>query len=182
MARKRKPKNMLLGATDKLPNLPTHERMKKGHISIRNNIGLADDPLRIDKLLKNGIIDEMQHLYGMQIITYWTIANRPFIRSASFEPRIGRLMPNFDHINISRMSAEDKFYKTMGFLSERDRGLISKICFNEIAAIEAGRSMGLAVNSITIYVRHAFEALGNALAKMREFKKETEGEESRVTG
>jgi hypothetical protein len=158
----------------KFPNLPTAERAKWGDVSIRNNIGLVDDPLRIDKLLRNGIIDEMQHLYGMQIITYWHIANRPFIRTASYEQRIGRVVGNFEFINITRMSAEDKFYKTFAFLSERDRGLISKICFDELPAIEAGKSLGLPINSITVYVRNAFDNLGEALSKMRDFRKTME--------
>ena len=161
----------------KFPNYPTCERMQHNHVSIRNNIGLVDDPLRIDKMLKNGIIDEMQHLYGLQIITYWHIANRPFIRTASYEQRIGKGHGSFEFINISRMSAEDKFYKTMAFLSERNRALISKICFDELPAIEAGRSMGLPVNSITVYVRAAFDALGDALSAMRDFKKQQEKEE-----
>jgi len=161
----------------KFPNLPTRERVSHGYVSICNNIGLAEDPLRIDKLLKNGIIDEMQHLYGLQIITYWHIANRPFIRTASYEQRIGKGYSPMEFINISRMSAEDKFYKTMEFLSARDRLLVSKLCFDEMPAIEAGKSMGLPVNSITVYVRSAFDALGNALAQMRAFRKAQEKEQ-----
>lgn len=160
----------------KFPNLPTPERVGHGGISIRSNIALDSDPLRIDKLLKNGIIDEMHHLYGMQIITYWHIANRPFIRTASYEQRIGKTLGNFEFINITRMSAEDKFHKTMAFLTERERGLITRICFDELPAIEAGRSLGLPVNSITVYVRDAFDALGNALGRMRDFRKAMEKE------
>lgn len=155
-------------------NLPTKERINKGGIRICNNIGMQDNPLRIDKLMRNGIIDEMQHLYGMQIITCWMIANRAFIRAASYEMRIGKIMPNLDFINLSRMSAEDKFHKTMALLNERERALISKICFDEMGAIEAGRSIGLPVNNITVYVRAAFDALGNALSEIRRQKREME--------
>ncbi len=174
MAKKRKRNKILKFMTGEFPNLPTHERMFKGNVSIRNNIGIVDEPLRIDKLLRNGIIDEMQHLYGMQIITYWMIANRPFIRTSSYEQRIGKIMPNFEYLNISRMGAEDKFYKTMEFLGERDRVLICKICLEEMGAIEVGRKLGLPVNSITVYVRAAFDALGNALVKMRKYKSHVE--------
>jgi hypothetical protein len=164
----------------KFPNLPTKERKQHGHVSIRQNIGLVDDPLRIDKMLKNGVIDEMQHLYGMQIITYWHIANRPFIRTASYEQRIGKTFGDFQFINISRMSAEDKFYKTFSFLNDRDKSLISKICFDELPAIEAGKSIGLPINSITTYVRNAFDNLGEALTKMRDFRKEMEKEPENI--
>jgi len=175
MPRKKKTKNSPISVV-RLPNLPTQERMDKGYISIRDNIGLEEDPLRIDKLLKNAIIDEMQHLYGMQIITYWRIASRPFIRTASYEPRIGKIMPSFDAINISRMSAEDKFYKVFALLNEQNRQLITKICFEELPAIEAGKQIGLPINSITMYVRAAFDALGDALAKMRQQKRQMEKE------
>lgn len=175
MARKKKHKKSLPCMIKQFPNLPTYERMLQGGISIRNNAGLVDDPIRIDKLLKNGIIDEMQHLYGLQIITYWTIANRPFLRTASYEQRIGKgSMSGLEFINISRMSAEDKFYKTMEFLNERERLLISKICFDEMAAIDAGRAIGLPVNSITSFVRDAFNVLGNALSRTRDFSRKIE--------
>lgn len=41
-------------------NLPTQERMRIGDVRINKGILKAEDPLRIDKLLANGIIDEMQ--------------------------------------------------------------------------------------------------------------------------
>lgn len=174
MARKKSPKKYPLKVLEH-PYFPTRERMSKGTVSIRGDLWQAEDPIRIDKLLRNGIIDEMQHLYGMQIITYWLIANRPFIRTASYEQRIGKTPGNsFEFLAISRMSAEDKFYKTMEFLNTRERSLITKICFEEAGAIEAGKSLGLPVNSITLYVRAAFDALGDALARMRKFKKEME--------
>lgn len=165
MGRKKNGKKEILTTktSDHALNLPTVERMLKGDVRIRSNAGLVDEPMRIDKLLNNRIIDEMQHLYGIQITTYWMIANRPFMRTASYEQRVGKVLPGFDYINISRMSAKDKFYKTMEFLDARDRALISKIYFEEMGAIEAGRSLGLPVNSITVYVRAAFDALGNAL-------------------
>ncbi|HEU5046251.1 MAG TPA: hypothetical protein VFT64_00240 [Rickettsiales bacterium] len=177
MARRKKHNKALLKQLDGYPNLPTQERIVKGGVLIRNNIGIVDEPLRIDKLLRNGIIDEMQHLYGLQIITYWTIANRPFLRGPSYEPRIGKTHSSLEFINLSRMSAEDKLYKTMDALNARERNLISKICFEEIAAIDAGRSMGLPVNGITVYVRAAFDALGNALSSMRTFCREQEKKE-----
>jgi hypothetical protein len=152
--------------------LPTEERMRVGDIVIRNNRGVAEEPLRIDKLLANGIIDEMQHLYGMQIITLWTIASRPFLKAIQYEARTGgSFAPNFEQINLSRMSAEDQFYKTMRQLSARDHGLIRRICLEEMAAIAAGKELGLAINSVTVYVRAAFDALGNALAQMRRERK-----------
>jgi|GEM_PF-957058 len=158
------------------PNLPTKERMRIGDVQIKNNIAQIYDPLRIDKMLKNDIIDETQHLHGMQIITLWTIANRPFLKASQYQPRIdgSNCRPNFEFINISRMDAEDKFHKIMSFMSERNRLLIGKICFEEMPAIAAGKSLGLPINSITVYVRDAFDALGNALGKMRNFKKELE--------
>jgi hypothetical protein len=172
MARKKKNRKSLTLA-ERYPNLPTQQRMAHGGIRIRNNIAQVDEPLRIDKMLKNQVIDEMQHLYGMQIITLWTIANRPFLRAMKYEQRTNKTA-NFEFINLSRMGAEDQFHKTLGFMRERDRELIAKICFEELGAIEAGRQLGLPVNSITVYVRAAFDALGNALARMRDFKKELE--------
>lgn len=155
-------------------HLPTQERMNHGSVIIRNNIAYADDPLRIDKLLKNGIIDEMQHLYGMQIITLWNIASRPFLKAAQYEPRHLMRLPDFNHINLSRMGAEDQFYKVMSLLKAREHELICRICFKEQAVIEAGRGMGLPVNSITVYARAAFDALGDALARMRDQKRAME--------
>jgi hypothetical protein len=171
--KKKKKKRQKSYIAGRYPNLPTKERLARGGITIRNNIGQVDEPLRIDKLLSGGVIDEMQHLYGMQIITLWTIASRPFLKAMQYEHRSGQ-MPNFEFINISRMSAEDQFYKTMGFLRKREHMLISKICFEEKGAIEAGREMKLPINSVTVYVRAAFDALGDALAKMRDIKKSME--------
>lgn len=174
MARKKKHKTSLLEQLNTFPNLPTRERVAKGGVTIKSNIGIVDEPMRIDKLLKNGIIDEIQHLYGMQVTTYWMIANRPFLRTPSYEPRIGKTHSSLEYINLSRMSAEDMLYKTMDALNARERTLISKICFEEMAAIDAGRSIGLPVNGITSYVRAAFDALGDALAAMRAFRREQE--------
>jgi len=181
----RKKKKSKLNLAERYPNLPTKERMSRADITVRNNIGHVDEPLRIDKLLKNAVIDEMQHLYGMQIITLWTIATRPFIQAMKYEQRTNARIPSFEFINISRMSAEDQFHKTMGYLRTRDRELIAKICFEEKGAIEAGRELKLPVNSITVYLRSAFDALGNALGRMRDMKKamekpkEEEGDEQR---
>jgi hypothetical protein len=41
--------------------------------------------------------------------------------------------------------------------------------------------MGLPVNSITVYVREAFDALGDALARMRDLRKELEKPEQEKT-
>ena len=54
-----------------------------------------------------------------------------------------------------------------------------KICFEEMAAIAAGRALGLPVNSITAYVSEAFDALGNALANMRAVRKALEEKEEK---
>lgn len=43
-----------------------------------------------------------------------------------------------------------------------------------MAAIAAGRQLGLPVNSITVYVHDAFDALGEALSAMRKYKRELE--------
>lgn len=162
-------------ATLHYANLPTQERFKQGDITIRNSVALAEDPLRIDKLFANGIIDEMQHLYGLQIITLWTITTRPLLRSTRYDPSMVRgYRLDHSHLLISRMSAEDQFYKTMSLLAKRPHDLIAKICFEEKAAIAAGREMGLPVNSITVYVRDAFDALGNALSEMRRYRKQLE--------
>jgi hypothetical protein len=152
-------------------NLPTEERMRRGDIVVRNSRAHAEHPLRIDKLFAGSIIDEMQHLYGMQIITLWTIASRPFIKAVQYEHKTSSSAPDLEYINLSRMGAEDQFYKTMGYLRPREHELICRICFKEQGAIEAGRAMGLAINGITSYVRDAFDALGDALAKMRELKR-----------
>jgi hypothetical protein len=77
-------------------------------------------------------------------------------------------------INLSRMSAEDQFYKAMSFLRPREHELICRICFKEQGAIEAGRGMGLAINGITAHVRAAFDALGEALSRMRDARRELE--------
>lgn len=153
--------------------MPTHERLKRGGIVIRDNIAQAEEPLRIDKLLKNGIIDEMQHLYGMQIITYWMTANRPFLATMKYE-RVGGRTIDSDYVCLSRMGAEDMFHKTMARLNERERELIRRICFDEQGALEAGRALGLPVNGVTQYVRMAFDALGDALAAVRDLRKTLE--------
>jgi len=174
MARQKKHRKKSMAKREREQNLPTQERMDHGGIVIRSNRAQAEDPLRIDKLLKNGIIDEMQHLYGMQIITLWTIASRPFIKISQYEQRSLACLPDFNAINLTRMSAEDQFHKTMGMLRAREHEIIRRICFEEQGAIEAGRAMGLAVNSITVYVRAAFDALGDALARMRDMKRQLE--------
>jgi len=177
MARRKKAKKSGKKTGKAFENLPTEERLRHGGILIRSNRAEAEDPLRIDRLLKNDVIDEMQHLYGMQIITLWTIASRPFLKSMRYEHRTGMRLPDFDHINLSRMSAEDQFYKTMGFLKPRAHELVRRICFEEQGAIAAGRAMGLPVNGITSYVREAFDGLGDALAKMRELRRALEKQE-----
>jgi hypothetical protein len=99
-------------------NLPTAERYVKGGITVKNNMAKVDEPLRIDKLLKNGVINEMQHLYGLQIITLWTIAQRPFTGMMQYgdAPRgAGVAIPELT--NISRMDGNDQFYKTMLYLA-----------------------------------------------------------------
>lgn len=78
------------------------------------------------------------------------------------------------HMALGRMSAEDQFYKTMNSLRQRPHDLIVKICFEELPAIAAGRQLGLPVNSITVYVREAFDELGNALSEMRRYKKQVD--------
>ncbi len=174
MGRKKKRKQQGCKTKTIYENLPTIERLRHGGITIRSHIAQVDESLRIDKLLTGGIIDEMQHLYGMQIITLWTIARRPFLKSIQYERTASAPSGHFELIHLGRMSAEDQFYKTMGYLCKRDHDLISKICFEEIAAIAAGRQLGLPVNSITVYVRAAFDALGDALARMRDLKKALE--------
>jgi hypothetical protein len=174
MARRKKQKKGSRRTLANAENLPTLERMRHGGVLVRNNRAEAQDPLRIDKMLKNAIIDEMQHLYGMQIVTLWTIASRPFLKSMQYEQRSLTRLPDFELINLSRMNAEDQFYKTMSFLKPREHELICRICFKEQGAIEAGREMGLAVNGITAYVRAAFDALGEALARMRDLKRAME--------
>jgi len=168
-----KKRAIILNSAERNINLPTPERRAKGSISVHNNIARADEPLRIDKLYRSGVIDEMQHLYGVQIITLWTTASRPLLKTMRYE-RIGSSLMPGDFINISRMSAEDQLRKTLGFLCKRDYTLIGKICFEEQGAIEAGRSLKLPVNSITHYVCGAFDKLGEALARMRDFKKKLE--------
>jgi len=73
------------------------------------------DPLRIDKMLTAKIIDENQHLSGLQIITLWTIANRPLCGAMSY----GEQRSGFKHElgQINRMTAEDQFYRTMMYLA-----------------------------------------------------------------
>jgi len=144
-------------------------------VAIRKGCISVEDPLRIDKLLANGIIDEMQHLYGLQIITLWTITHRPQLRSVRYDPsHVRGIRPDMAGIALGRMSAEDQFYKVMALLRQRPHDLIVKLCFEEMAAIAAGRQLGLPVNSITVYVREAFDALGDALSEMRRYKKQLE--------
>lgn len=168
-----KPKKIKGIPAEHYANLPTLERMGQGEVRIRKGVVQVEDPLRIDKLLANGIIDEMQHLYGLQIITLWTIASRPMLRATRYDPSAVRgLMPDFTYMAVGRISAEDQFYKTMSRLRQRPHDLIVKICFEEKAAIAAGRELKLPVNSITVYVREAFDALGDALVAMRKEMKE----------
>jgi hypothetical protein len=154
---------------------PTQERLKRGGIGVQDNVARAEEPLRIDRLLKNNVIDEMQHHYGLQFITLWTIAQRPRIRGMRYEPRIGDSRTiDANQINISRMNAEDQFYKVVMHLRPRDYALLGKICFEELPAIAAGRALGLPVNGITAYVRDAFDQLGEALVLMRKMRKHLE--------
>jgi hypothetical protein len=171
-----KPKKASKGiSAEHYGNLPTQERLRRGDVKVRSGGALAEDPLRIDKLLANNIIDEMQHFYGLQIITLWTITHRPQLRSTRYDPSMVRGQRlDLTHMALGRMSAEDQFYKTMSSLRKRPHDLIVKICFEEKGAIEAGRALGLPVNSITAYVRDAFDALGNALSEMRRQKKAVE--------
>jgi hypothetical protein len=99
-------------------NLPTAERYAKGGITVKNNMAKVDEPLRIDKLFKNGLLDEMQHLYGLQIITLWTIAQKPFTGMMQYgdKPRSsGQPVPEL--VNITRMEGGDQFYKAMLYLA-----------------------------------------------------------------
>lgn len=170
---KKKNKKVQKVAALNLEHFPTRERFARGDITIRSNIAQAEEPLRIDKLLAGGVIDEMQHLYGLQIITLWTITTRPMLRATRYDPSMGR-GGRFDstRLAVGKMSAEDQFYKTMSLLRPRAHDLIVKICFEEQGAIAAGRALGLPVNGITSYVREAFDALGNALSEMRRYKKD----------
>ncbi len=162
-------------SSEQYGNFPTQERLNRGDVKIRRSLALVEDPLRIDKLLSNGIIDEMQHLYGLQIITLWTITTRPMLRSTRYDPSMVRGQRlDLAHVQLGRMSAEDQFYKTMALLRPRAHDLIAKICFEEKGAIDAGRALGLPVNSITVYVRDAFDALGDALSNMRKQRKALE--------
>lgn len=156
-------------------NLPPAHRLARGDLAFHKGILQAEDPLRIDKLLKAGVIDEMQHLYGLQIITLWTITHRPMLRSTRYDPSMVRgTRPDMHRMALGKMSAEDEFYKTMSLLRPRPHGLISKICFEEKGAIEAGKELKLPINAITVYVRDAFDALGEALSAMRNYRKELE--------
>jgi len=171
-----------------------------------------DDPLRVDKLLTNGIIDEAQHNSGLQLIALWMIANRPLCGSMNFgEERVG-----FKHNDsqVQRMTAEDQFFRTMMYLTNpaldylvelhgsvkkqllsrkekaivfrqiemiesmqkrarmRTHDLICSICFEELGVIQAARKLGIPVNDSVGAVRQAFDYLGEALKKMRLYKKE----------
>lgn len=180
MTKKKKNKRIKKANLTKMQNMPTPERGNHSPILVRNNIAQIEEPLRIDKLLKAGIIDEMQHLYGMQIVTLWTIASRPLIKTMQFT-RLGGLPPDLSLLALSRMSAEDQYNKTIRSLRPRERELVTKICIEEMAAIEAGKMLKLPINSITVYVRSAFDALGNALAKMRDERKKIEEQENSVS-
>jgi hypothetical protein len=116
--KKRRPIRQDSEKAQRVRNLPAAERYVKGGITVKNNMAKVDEPLRIDKLRKNGIIDEMQHLYGLQIITLWTIAQRPFTGMMQYgdTPRgSGVAIPELT--NITRMDGNDQFYKTMLYLA-----------------------------------------------------------------
>jgi hypothetical protein len=49
--------------------------------------------------------------------------------------------------------------------------LVALICFEELGCIEAAIRVGVAVNSATVHVKHAFDCLGEALSKMRAVRK-----------
>ena len=169
------------------------------------------DPLRIDKLLKNGVIDESQHDYGTQIIALWSIASKPLIGSMKYTDV--RTIYNIESGEVSRMTAEDQFFRTMLYLtmpsldylaemhrnlmkplsrkerhalkrqikaieeinkkaSRRNHDFIVSICLDEMGVLETARMLGVAVNDAVECTRRAFDALGEALAKMRNHRKE----------
>lgn len=116
-----------------------------------------------------GIVDEMQHLYGLQITTLWTIAQRPFMGAMAYEVRTDGSV--VEDTTIVRMDGADQFYKTMSFLHKKEHDLVALICFEELGCIEAAAQVGIAVNNATVHVRHAFDCLGEALSQMRSIKK-----------
>lgn len=59
----------------------------------------------------------------------------------------------------------------MECMNTQDRSVINTICFEETGAIAVGRNLGVPMNNITVYVQAAYEALGDAISRMRDFKK-----------
>jgi hypothetical protein len=176
-----------------------------------NSVIKIDNPLRIDKLLNAGAIDETQHHHGMQIIALWNIANKPLCGSMQYSDL--RLVPNIEGGQIGRMTAEDQFYRTMMYLSrphvdhlaelrreliktfsrrerrslikqmeiiesvnkkahKRSHDFIVSICFDEMGVLETAKILGVAINDAVDCSRRAFDALGEALAKMRSYRKD----------
>jgi hypothetical protein len=76
--------------------------------------------LRIDILLADKVINEMQHLYGKQVITLWHIAQRPFMGAMNYDStgREQEAPPGMlEDINLTRMDGATQFYKTMLYLA-----------------------------------------------------------------
>ena len=69
------------------------------------------------------------------------------------------------------VDAVDGFCENIGFT----RAQIEKV-------FRTAQALGLPVNSITAYVRDAFDALGDALSEMRREKKKLEGVKEEVEG
>ena len=72
---------------------------------------------------------------------------------------------------LERKDGTDQFYKTMSFMPNREHDLIALICFKEMGCIKAAWKLGIGINQASVHVRHAFDTLGDALARMRRGKR-----------
>lgn len=152
-------------------NLPTKERIQHGGMEYGGTgrgeqpVARAVDSLRIDELLRLGLINEMHHIYGKQLIT-WHIAihRRPSIWD---EVRI----PNrsTESAIVERITAVDMYNGTVTRLKSRSHEIIRGMCIDEITVRQMCRQQRIRNSHAGMYLVEAFEDLGDAIASMREY-------------
>lgn len=157
-------------------NFPTKERVKKSTIEVFKTWGSKHetvkekDPLRIDKLLSNHIIDEWQHAYGMQIITLHIIANAKLAGTSKMDD-MPRIPASAEAITLDRITATDRYNMTMKLMCGQMPAyweVIAKLCFDELHMDPALKKAGFRTHrNQPQIVQDAFDLLGDCLQEMR---------------
>ena len=142
-----------------------------------------ENPLRIDKLLNNGVIDGVQHSNGLLFIRLSMAVGRQFLSAMRYpesppdDTDKSIIASNIDGAMAGRMDAESSFRIIIANIPKRrDYDIVSNICLHEMTATDAVHDAEPSVkrDNKTVYVRNAFDVLGNAIRIMREKRKELE--------